>query len=149
MRFYHHSQVHPVRTRCPLSSCNATCQLLFGNELVKCAQTRQTCDEYTADMLTVHRIQRRWSTLQSETTQCSNAAGTQRVTKLCRLQSGERARTITNTENTCSSPRYPVTTDLSHFNSVPLIWCRGPRPKAHWYMHTDGTNYRKCHRCGY
>ena len=38
------------------------------------------------------------------------------------------------------SPQISVT--FQHFNSVSFIWCRGPRPKAHWYMHTDGTNYR-------
>ena len=38
------------------------------------------------------------------------------------------------------SPQISVT--FQNFNPWPLIWCRGPRPKAHWYMHTDGTNYR-------
>ena len=33
-------------------------------------------------------------------------------------RSGERARTITTTENTCSSPGYPVTTDLCHFRTL-------------------------------
>ena len=41
------------------------------------------------------------------------------------------------------SPQISVT--FLHFNSLPFIWCRGPRPKAHWHMHADGTNYRKCH----
>ena len=41
------------------------------------------------------------------------------------------------------SPQISVT--FHHFNSVPFIWCRGPRPKAHWYMHADGTNYRNHH----
>ena len=51
-------------------------------------------------------------------TRCNNAIGTQRITKLRKLQSGERARTITTTENTCSSPGYPVTTDLCHFRTL-------------------------------
>ena len=41
------------------------------------------------------------------------------------------------------SPQISVT--FLHFNSNPFIWCRGPRPRAHWYMHTDGTNYRNRH----
>ena len=28
-----------------------------------------------------------------------------------------------------------------HFNYPPFIWYRGPRPKAHWYMYTDVSNY--------
>ena len=41
------------------------------------------------------------------------------------------------------SPQISVT--FQNFNPHPIIWCRGPRPKAHWYMHTDGTNYRNRH----
>ena len=77
-------------------------------------RTRQTWNEYTVDILIVHRMPRRWSTLKSETIQRSKAARTQETTKLHRLQSGERARTTPTTENTCSSPGYPATTDLSH-----------------------------------
>ena len=39
-----------------------------------------------------------------------------------------------------SQPQISVT--FQNFTPKPIIWCRGPRPKAHWYMHTNGTNYR-------
>ena len=52
------------------------------------------------------------------------------------------------TEEICSSPRIPVSIsalsephlfDLT--NPRPVIWHRGPRPKAHWYMCTDDNHY--------
>ena len=126
-------------------SCSTARRLMFGNELAKArTNSHERCTKLRRH-LTASTDHRRWDTHESQTTQHGKAAGTQRITKPLGLQSGERASTIRTTQNTCSSPGYPVTIDLSHFNSNPHIWCRGPRPRAHWYMHTDGTNYSKCH----
>ena len=55
----------------------------------------------------------------------------------------ERAGTTRN-HNQCSSftkkPSQHCSPQIQalfpHFISQPIIWCRGPRPKAHWCMHT-------------
>ena len=61
-------------------------------------------------------------------------------------RSGERAR-ITMRPQTkyarsqgTTSPQISVT--LGHFSYQPIIWHRGPRPRAHWYMCTDVANPR-------
>ena len=50
--------------------------------------------------------------------------------------------------NVARSPRVPVSMSpppephlTRYFNPRPFIWHRGPRPKAHWYMCTDGNHY--------
>ena len=72
----------------------------------------------TDDDLTDPLNQRRRNTLESQTHTHSKAAERQRNQKLRELQSGERASTIPTTQNTCSSPGNPVTTDLSHFPAL-------------------------------
>ena len=91
---------------------------MFGNELAKRAQTRTNVAQDSDDTLTASTDHRRWDTHESETTHAARAAGTQTITKMRQLQSGERASTIPTTQNTCSSPGYPVTTDLSHFPAL-------------------------------
>ena len=71
----------------------------------------------TFAQLTPHKSQNpdRWSTQTSKDTHAAQLQGRKSQPELLGLQSGERARTTTTTQNTCSSPGYPVTTDLSHF----------------------------------
>ena len=79
-------------------------------------EARQTLYKDTTDTFTAHRPARRWNTHKSHTHTRQQSCKRRRVTRMCELQSGERARTITTTENTCSSPGYPFTSDLRHFS---------------------------------
>ena len=64
-------------------------------------------------------------------------------------RSGERARITMRPQIKCArsqgttSPQICVT--FRQFNSQPIIWHRGPRPRAHWYMCTDVANYQNHH----
>ena len=67
-------------------------------------------------------------------------------------RSGERARITMRPQTKCArsqgttSPQISVT--FRHFSYQPIIWHRGPRPRAHWYMCTDVANYQNHHRSG-
>ena len=100
---------------CLPHSCSTARRLMFENELAKRAQTRTNVAQHSDDTLTASTDHRRWDTHESETTHSSHSRRDTELTKMRELQSGERARTTTTTQNTCSSPGYPVTTDLSHF----------------------------------
>ena len=62
---------------------------------------------------------------------------------------GERARITMRPQTKCArsqgttSPQICVT--FRHFNSQPIIWHRGPRPRAHWYMCADAANFQNHH----
>ena len=64
-------------------------------------------------------------------------------------RSGERARITMRPQTKCArsqgttSPQICVT--FRHFNYQPIIWHRGPRPRAHWYMCADAANYQNHH----
>ena len=113
---FHRSSETSCEIRCPLDSCSVTRQLLFGNESAETHEARTNLAQDTTDTFTAHRPARRWNTHKSHAHTQQQSCKGHRVTRMCELQSGERARTITTTENTCSSPGYPFTSDLSHFS---------------------------------
>ena len=61
-------------------------------------------------------------------------------------RSGERARITMRSQNKYArsqgTPSPQISVTLRHFNYQPIIWHRGPRPRAHWYMCTDVANPR-------
>ena len=61
-------------------------------------------------------------------------------------RSGERARITmrpqTKYARSQGTPSPQISITLGHFNCQPIIWHRGPRPRAHWYMCADVTNPR-------
>ena len=65
---------------------------------------------------------------------------------------GERARITTRPQikyarsQSTTSPQICVA--FRHFNHQPIIWHRGPRPRAHWYMCTDVAKFPECHSIG-
>ena len=64
-------------------------------------------------------------------------------------RSGERARITMRPQTKCArsqgttSPQISVT--FRHFSYQPIIWHRGPRPRAHWYMCADVANSQNYH----
>ena len=61
-------------------------------------------------------------------------------------RSGERARITMRPQTKYARPQGTPSPQISitfgHFNYQPIIWHRGPRPRAHWYMCTDVDNPR-------
>ena len=64
-------------------------------------------------------------------------------------RSGERVRITMRPPTKCArsqgttSPQISVT--FRHFSYQPIIWHRGPRPRAHWYMCADAANSQNYH----
>ena len=72
-----------------------------------------------------------------------------RITNRKDYRSGERARITMRPQAKCArsqgttSPQISVT--FRRFSYQPIIWHRGPRPKAHWYMCADAANSQNYH----
>ena len=64
-------------------------------------------------------------------------------------RSGERARITMRPQTKYAGPQGTPSPQISitfgHFNYQPIIWHRGPRPKAHWYMCIDVANSQNHH----
>ena len=78
----------------------------------------------------------------------SSAAGDrnhqpQWITGLVNEQEQSQPQRIHARHQGTQSPQISVT--LGHFNYQPIIWHRGPRPRAHWYMYADVANPSNCH----
>ena len=64
-------------------------------------------------------------------------------------RSGERERITMRPQIKCArsqgttSPQ--ISTTLGHCSYQPIIWYRGPRPRAHWYMCADAANSQNYH----
>ena len=77
-----------------------------------------TLIRHTNDDLTASTESRKVEQAQVTDANLQQSCGDTEKPELRELQSGERASTIPTTQNTCSSPGNPVTTDLSHFSAL-------------------------------
>ena len=87
----------------------------------------------------------RWWNTSQRTHQRGTRVPRRKYSNQYRLQTGMASKNNQwTTDNVARHPVIPVSTFINpdpflfgHFIPRPLIWHRGPRPRAHWYMCTD------------
>ena len=135
---------------CQLHSCNTTTSVVFWETSGERAQTYRICTKDTTDDIHTNQDYRRGEDQSRET---------QKYTQLsCRrpgsptaidYRSGERARITTRPQTKYArsqgTPSPQISVTFGHFNYQPIIWHRGPRPKAHWYLCADVANSQNHH----
>ena len=113
----------------------------------ECAQNSQTLHNTRQNTSTTTRI--------TEGVKKKNQEALKHTQLSCRRQgsptamyyrSGERARITmrpqTKYARSQGTPSPQISVTFRHFSYEPIIWRRGPRPKAHWYMRTYVANPR-------
>ena len=134
-----------------LHSCDFNnCTVVFWDGLANAHRLTEFEHNTTTDTATTHRI--------TEGAETEVRRHTRHTQLSCRRQgsptsidyrSGERARITMKPQTKCArsqgttSPQISVT--FRHFSYQPIIWHRGPRPRAHWYMCADATNSQNYH----
>ena len=132
-----------------LHSCNTTTSVVFWKRLTNAHRLTEFVQDTTDDSHANQDYKRGGN--KSRETQNHTQLSCRRPGSPTTIdyRSGERARitTISQTKYArsqgTSSPQISVT--FGHFNYQPIIWHRGPHPKAHWYMCADVANSQNHH----
>ena len=131
------------------------CTLILRRHCLKTRANVQRIQAFTANTwwlpkASPTKIQEVSRTRESLHTHISKAVDTETQESICYTQC-KRAGNQTTAPTICSwiwdtqshHTMYHVQDFNVHFSLYdlePSIWCRGPLPKAHWYMHTDSNN---------
>ena len=134
---------------CPLHNCNTTTSVVFWECLVNAHRLTELVQDMTDDSH-ANRDYRRGED-QSRETQKHSQLSCRRpgspTTMYCR--SDERARITMRPQTKYAhfqgTPSSQISVTFGHFNYQPIIWHRGPRLKAHWYMCANVANSQNHH----
>ena len=137
---------------CQLHSCNTTTSVVFWERLTN-AHRLQNLYKNTTDDSHANQDHRRGEDRSRETQEHTQlSCRTPGSPTAIDYRSGERARITmrpqTKYARSQGTPSPQISVTFGHFNYQSLIWHRGPRPKAHWYMCTDVANSQNHHTCG-
>ena len=132
-----------------LHSCNTTTSVVFWKCLANVHRLTEFVQDTTNDSH-ANQDHRRGGDQRRETQKYTQLnCKRPRSPTAINYRSGERARITTRsqTKYACSqgTPSPQISVTFGHFKFQPIIWHRGPRPKAHWYMCADVANSQNHH----
>ena len=115
----------------------------------ECAQTYRICTQLDNGHSHNHRIKEGVKTEVRRHTRTQLSCKRQVSPTAIDYRSGERGKITMKPQTKCArsqgttSPQISVT--FRRFSYQPIIWHRGPRPRAHWYMCADAANSQNYH----
>ena len=134
---------------CQLHSCNTTTSVVFWKCLANAHRLTEFVQDTTDDSHANQNYRRGGD--QSRETQKHTQLSCRRPESPTAIdyRSGERARITmkpqTKYARSQGTPSPQISVTFGHFNYQPIIWHRGPRLKAHWYMCTNVANSQNHH----
>ena len=134
----------PSMACCQLHSCNTTMSVAFWGCLANAHRLKEFVQDTTDDRQANQEYRR--GEYQSQETQKHTQLSCRKPRSPTAIdyRSGERARIIMRPQikyaRSQGTPSSQISVTFGHFNYQPIIWHRGPRPRAHWYMCTDVAN---------